>query len=39
MSSSFDEMRTASGAVREHYRSYERWLQQQPHELMQGQRE
>jgi uncharacterized circularly permuted ATP-grasp superfamily protein len=36
---SFDEMRTNGDAVREHYRAYDRWLQQQPRELMQARRE
>jgi len=38
MSSSFDEMRT-DGGVREHYRGYDRWLQQQQPEVMQARRE
>ena len=30
MPPSFDEMRAGGGAVRDHYRHYERWLQAQP---------
>ena len=39
MPPSFDEMRAGGGAVRDHYRHYERWLQAQPPELMHGRRE
>ncbi|MFY8085435.1 MAG: circularly permuted type 2 ATP-grasp protein, partial [Rubrivivax sp.] len=42
----FDEMRALAGAgpssaagIREHYRTYERWLQAQPAELMRNRRE
>ena len=34
MNSGFDEMRHASGAVREHYQDYEQWLSAQPDVLM-----
>ncbi len=36
MKTPFDEMLAAGSAVREHYRSYDRWLQRQPHEVMQA---
>ncbi|HKX39619.1 MAG TPA: circularly permuted type 2 ATP-grasp protein [Burkholderiaceae bacterium] len=39
MRSSFDEMRTDAGAVRDHYRGYERWLAEQPHDAMQSRRD
>ena len=39
MKTAFDEMRTAGGAVREHYRTYDRWLAAQPAELMRMRRE
>jgi uncharacterized circularly permuted ATP-grasp superfamily protein len=35
----FDEMHAAGGDVREHYRTYARWLAQQPAEAMRAQRE
>ncbi|MBK1616240.1 hypothetical protein CKO44_22560 [Rubrivivax gelatinosus] len=38
MKPSFDEMSTADGTVRSHYRTYERWLRQQPPEAMQSAR-
>ncbi|WP_119292058.1 circularly permuted type 2 ATP-grasp protein [Azohydromonas sediminis] len=34
----FDEMYTADGAVRDHYRAYERWLRDQPHDAMMARR-
>jgi uncharacterized circularly permuted ATP-grasp superfamily protein len=37
--SAYDEMRAADGSVRAHYGAYERWLKQQPGEVMQGRRE
>ncbi|MDE2275118.1 MAG: circularly permuted type 2 ATP-grasp protein, partial [Burkholderiales bacterium] len=39
MKSAFDEMHAAGAQVREHYRTYERWLQRQPREAMQARRE
>jgi uncharacterized circularly permuted ATP-grasp superfamily protein len=39
MPASFDEMRVSSQAVREHYRSYERWLDAQPQQLMRDRRD
>ncbi len=39
MRPTFDEMTDAGGAVREHYRAYERWLQQQPRDVMMARRE
>ena len=39
MRPTFDEMTDAGGAVRDHYRVYERWLQQQPRETMIARRE
>ncbi len=39
MKSAFDEMHAAGAEVREHYRTYERWLQRQPREAMQARRE
>ena len=39
MPPSFDEMRISGSEVREHYRSYERWLQQQPPETMRDRRD
>ena len=35
----FDEMHTADGSVRPHYRVYDEWLKRQPAELMQSRRE
>ncbi len=35
----FDEMHSADAAVRAHYQGYDRWLQQQPRELMRDRRE
>jgi uncharacterized circularly permuted ATP-grasp superfamily protein len=35
----FDEMHDAAGAVRAHYRTYQQWLDQQPMEVMQAQRQ
>jgi uncharacterized circularly permuted ATP-grasp superfamily protein len=37
--SAYDEMHEADGSVRPHYGTYERWLKQQPGEVMQGRRE
>ena len=34
MPPSFDEMRISASEVRDHYRTYERWLQAQPQEVM-----
>lgn len=39
LKASFDEMRDASTGVREHYRAYDRWLAQQPHDVMRSRRE
>src|SRR4051812_30091734 len=39
MRTSFDEMRNGDGAVRDHYRGYERWLAEQPGDVMQSRRE
>jgi uncharacterized circularly permuted ATP-grasp superfamily protein len=39
MPPSFDEMRISGSEVREHYRSYERWLRAQPQELMRDRRD
>jgi len=39
MKPSFDEMMASGEAVREHYRTYDRWLRGQPHETMQARRE
>ena len=36
---SFDEMNASHTAVREHYRTYERWLARQPAEVMSARRE
>ncbi|MFM2343307.1 MAG: hypothetical protein RLZZ592_2960 [Pseudomonadota bacterium] len=35
----FDEMNAGDQLVRDHYRTYERWLQKQPGEVMQARRE
>ena len=39
MTPSFDEMHATSTTVREHYRRYDRWLAQQPRDMMQARRE
>jgi uncharacterized circularly permuted ATP-grasp superfamily protein len=39
MRPTFDEMTGTGGAVRDHYRVYERWLQQQPREAMMARRD
>ena len=39
MTAAFDEMHDAAGGVREHYRAFAQWLQQQPHEAMAARRE
>lgn len=39
MRSSFDEMRADANTVREHYRGYDRWLTQQPNDVMLSRRE
>ena len=39
MPPSFDEMRISGSEVRDHYRTYERWLQAQPQELMRDRRD
>jgi uncharacterized circularly permuted ATP-grasp superfamily protein len=39
MTSNFDEMHASAAAVRPHYRGFDRWLGQQPHELMAARRE
>lgn len=39
MTAAYDEMHDAAGGVREHYRAYAQWLQQQPHEAMAARRE
>ena len=39
MRPSFDEMNASRTAVREHYRTYERWLARQPAEVMSARRE
>ena len=39
MPPSFDEMRLGGSEVRPHYRSYERWLQSQPQDLMRDRRD
>jgi uncharacterized circularly permuted ATP-grasp superfamily protein len=39
MRPSFDEMHADGAAVREHYRGYDRWLTQQPSDVMQSRRE
>jgi uncharacterized circularly permuted ATP-grasp superfamily protein len=35
----FDEMHVSSAQVRDHYKTYDRWLARQPHELMSSRRE
>jgi uncharacterized circularly permuted ATP-grasp superfamily protein len=39
MRPSFDEMRADGNTVREHYRGYDRWLSQQPNDVMLSRRE
>jgi len=39
MRPSFDEMHANSAAVREHYKTYDRWLAQQPRDMMKARRE
>ena len=39
MKPSFDEMQAGAGAVRPHYSGFDRWLQQQPRELMAARRD
>ncbi len=39
MALSFDEMRGEGGTVREHYRGYDRWLAEQPPQVMHSRRE
>jgi uncharacterized circularly permuted ATP-grasp superfamily protein len=39
MRPSFDEMHATAGAVREHYQGYERWLAEQPSDVMLSRRE
>ncbi len=39
MKTSFDEMHADPAAVRAHYRGYDRWLAQQPRDVMQSRRE
>ena len=39
MSPSFDEMRASADEVREHYRGYQRWLSQQPGDVIRARRE
>lgn len=39
MTPSFDEMQATATTVRPHYRGYDRWLSQQPRELMAARRE
>jgi uncharacterized circularly permuted ATP-grasp superfamily protein len=39
MTPSFDEMHSAAGVVREHYRGYHRWLAEQPVEALRARRE
>lgn len=39
MKLSFDEMNAAAGEVRAQYRTYQRWLAQQPHDVMQARRD
>jgi uncharacterized circularly permuted ATP-grasp superfamily protein len=39
MRPSFDEMQATGDTVREHYRSYQRWLSQQPPDVMRSRRE
>lgn len=39
MRPSFDEMHASGSAVREHYQGYDRWLAQQPRDVMKSRRE
>lgn len=39
MKHSFDEMNAAAGSVREQYRTYQRWLEQQPNDVMAARRD
>src|SRR5664279_4950692 len=39
MRPSFDEMHVSSANVREHYKTYDRWLAQQPSDMMRSRRE
>jgi uncharacterized circularly permuted ATP-grasp superfamily protein len=39
MRPSFDEMRADANTVREHYRGYDRWLKQQPNDVMLSRRD
>jgi uncharacterized circularly permuted ATP-grasp superfamily protein len=39
MRPSFDEMHANSATVREHYQTYDRWLAQQPRDVMKARRE
>jgi predicted neuraminidase len=39
MKAGFDEMRAADGAVREHYGGYDRWLAEQPPQVMRTRRD
>ena len=39
MATAFDEMRIGDGGVRDHYRGYERWLSEQPTDVMRTRRE
>ncbi len=39
MAMQFDEMHSAPGTLREHYRSYARWLAEQPGDVMRARRE
>ena len=39
MAVGFDEMRGEGGTVREHYRGYDRWLSEQPPQVMLSRRE
>jgi len=39
MRTSFDEMQASGDAVREHYRGYQRWLAEQPPDVMRSRRE
>jgi uncharacterized circularly permuted ATP-grasp superfamily protein len=39
MRPSFDEMHATGATVRDHYKTYDRWLARQPHDLMRSRRE
>ena len=39
MRPSFDEMQATRDSVREHYRGYDRWLKEQPGDVMRSRRE